>query len=522
MKIKAHRILEVRSAITYLTMLCKEKRPDIQAFLKGEASFSNMINSRINAYLKREKIYDDTGTLTTKGEIIRDQGVIAKSEQGKYKIWFVQNDSMFDTRILHFEREAAYDGGSMAELDVNFNIEKWATTVPTNGGAATGFKIISDRSEIKGQLLKNIYPVAFSWELDEQTSYFYFSGQLDKGRNFDSKPLSVKNTYSQFLSLALHRWDDNIQACPVDFDDISDDERLSLLLSCHNLDDFSHRYDSNNNFNEIYNSNNKFIKGYKSLKIEIADMPIFPSDKISAEKWRNWLLKHKLKAGYYTESDLQSISDELMAKRGFDQYLLPSPTINSLQLDSVDDVSIYWHAMAPTDLNPYALYANNDRVSMSPGHTDTIASLISKLGLINIPSDSVVIYYDNFVRTTVQQRFTCELLDAITARKKILITLAGSDFNDTIINRYRSITLKTIGEKLQHDRYIIIGNKQGELIKLWDVTNSNEYIELPPGQLFDKNTLFRIKNTATYYKWTGREAVSKAGHKLMKIYNDEF
>ena len=39
MKIKAHRILEVRSAITYLTMLCKEKRPDIQAFLKGEASF---------------------------------------------------------------------------------------------------------------------------------------------------------------------------------------------------------------------------------------------------------------------------------------------------------------------------------------------------------------------------------------------------------------------------------------------------------------------------------------------------
>ena len=69
-----------------------------------------------------------------------------------------------------------------------------------------------------------------------------------------------------------------------------------------------------------------------------------------------------------------------MAKRGFDQYLLPSPTINSLQLDSVDDVSIYWHAMAPTDLNPYALYANNDRVSMSPGHTDTIASLISKLG----------------------------------------------------------------------------------------------------------------------------------------------
>lgn len=521
MKIKAHRILEVHSAITYFTLLCKERRPDIQAFLKGEVSFSNIINSRIKAYLKGENIYDDSGTLTPKGQIIREQGINEKKEQGKYKIWFVQDDCMFDTRILYFEREAAREGGSMTELNINFN-KKWETTVPINGGIAMGFKVISEPSELKGQLLKNIDHIKFEWLFDEQTTGCSFTGSLNKGPNIDPRILPNKHTYSQFLSYALYRWDDTIKACPVNFDDISDDEKLSMLLSCNNLDDFSHTYDSNNNRVEIYNSKNRFIKGYKNLKIEISDMPIYPADERCAEKWRNWLLKYKLKHGYHTESDLQSISDELMAKRGFDKYQLPSPTINSLQLDSKDDSSIYWHAMAPTDLNPYALYTNNDRVSMSPGHVDTIASLICKLGLNNIPSDSIVIYYDNFVRTPVQQRFTCELLDAITARKKILITLAGPDFNDTIISHYKSITLKTISDKLQHDRYIIVGNRQGELIKLWDVTNSNEYIELPQGIPFEKNTHFRIKNTATYYKWTGREAISKAGYKLMRMYNNEF
>ena len=125
MKITLTKNISLRVAIVYMKIKKDVLRTDIREYLNGKHFENSLINNRINEYFKEIKIYDEAMHLTKKGETVKNTGYLPTYEEGKYKIWFTQEDDYFGNDIMYFRREMPNEKSSLEPLDIVFDDENY-------------------------------------------------------------------------------------------------------------------------------------------------------------------------------------------------------------------------------------------------------------------------------------------------------------------------------------------------------------------------------------------------------------
>ena len=119
MKITFTKQITLHSATVYMKIKKDVLRKDIQEYLNGKRFENHLVNNRINNYLKEIRIYDDYDSLTKLGETVKATGYLPTLEEGKYRIWYTQNDEYFGNVIMYFRREAPYEKSQVEELNIH-------------------------------------------------------------------------------------------------------------------------------------------------------------------------------------------------------------------------------------------------------------------------------------------------------------------------------------------------------------------------------------------------------------------
>jgi hypothetical protein len=122
----------LHSAIAYLSLVREVERKDIQEYLSGHKKFeSTVIDGRVREYLKEIKIYDEQYHLTSYGNSVRATGKVKTRKEGKYQIWYTQDDSFFGNKIFYFTRfQPQKDNNNRIQpLSLNFDQEHFHLSV---------------------------------------------------------------------------------------------------------------------------------------------------------------------------------------------------------------------------------------------------------------------------------------------------------------------------------------------------------------------------------------------------------
>jgi hypothetical protein len=104
MKVTLDKQIQLRSSIVYLRFEKEVNRKDIQEYLNGKRFENSLIENRIKEYLKNIKVFDEKYQLTRLGNAVKDSGMLPTVEEGKYQIWFTNEDSHFGNKIFYFKR----------------------------------------------------------------------------------------------------------------------------------------------------------------------------------------------------------------------------------------------------------------------------------------------------------------------------------------------------------------------------------------------------------------------------------
>jgi len=152
MKATLTKNIKIKTAIAYLVFEKEQARPDIVKFLNGEEFANETINNRVKEYLQKLHILDRNGSLTQKGNKVIETGKIFMQEEGKYKIWFIEDDDFLGTKILYFERVSPRKGSVVNELKVKFEEENYF--LPVNNDEFSLLKLV-ERKNIIGEEIKN-------------------------------------------------------------------------------------------------------------------------------------------------------------------------------------------------------------------------------------------------------------------------------------------------------------------------------------------------------------------------------
>lgn len=478
MKVTLTKNIRLFSAQVYVRFQREEERKDIQDYLNGKKRFEPLIENRIKDYLKNIGVFDAQYQLTTFGNAVKDIGKMFVNEEGKYQIWYTQNDAFFGSKIFYFKRLQPHKdemGVDKITLD-----DKGHFLLPTEDNKYTTMNLVS--TEIFGKKVPNNDQLHFSWVWDNlEKSHYYFSGQLtQQNRQINIKEdaifcdINLKKTIE-----LLPEWNREQNKYQIRFGGLKDNESKRTF----EYKDFS------------------LSSNWKDFKISFQNLPLMPYDKEEAKKWRDWLLNEALKENYFNPTDFEEKVNELNAKEALVTFGLDIPKAKDFTTQTTSK-QVFWHLNAPMDLNP------NTKIKLSAKpvelkHNDKIsfAEIVNKLSLDNIDSNSVFIYYDRFVYKTNQQKAVSALSKALNCTKKIVITdLAPKDnISDFIQKNVPEIKLKDHKSIFKgmppHDRYLIVSNTNE--ITIWNVSNSIDYISFSDKNI-DKNTIGTIKQSVVF------------------------
>ncbi|HOJ66649.1 MAG TPA: hypothetical protein PLZ54_06695 [Paludibacteraceae bacterium] len=374
------------------------------------------------------------------------------SEEGKYQIWFTQNDSFFKNIILFFRR---IQPNAKDEIQNKISLDKKGHfLLPTDENKYTKLNLISD--EIYGNLQNCNDQIHFSWVWENlKKSYYVFSGQLgnkDKPTKIKSEAIPSDKDIQRIISDVLPEWNNEKNRYSIRFDQLKEESKRTFEEKHYECE-------------------------WEGFKIQIQNLPLMPYDKEEAKKWRNWLLNEELKKEYFSMSDFDEEAIELNEKEALAAFSLDIPKIKDY-IEKTESKKVFWHLQAPIDLNPNAkIKLSAKPVELKQGDKLSFADIVAKLGLENC---SVFVYYDRYVYNHNQQRAVSALAKAINSPKKIVITdlTSKENISDFIQKNVKEIKLrdsKTIFKgRSPHDRYLITSN-QNEM-SIWNISNSIDYI----------------------------------------------
>jgi len=484
MKATLTKNIKIKTAIAYLVFEREQDRPDIVKFLKGEKFEDETINNRVKEYLKKLQILDKDGSLTKKGTKVKETGKLPVREEGKYKIWFTENDDFLETKILYFERKAPREKERINEININF--EKDNYFLPVNDNEFSNLKLVKT-DNISGQLNKSSENIELVWEWNNlNNSNFYFSGKIDKNSIKDHKIESDKNL-EEYISNIFQSWDRNMQKLKVYFDEIKEIERK--------------------NFEK--NGNGK----YNDFNYNFEQIPIMPYDKQDAVKWRNWLINQEIEKEYFLKYDFEKLVNEINNKNGFSAYKnnLDIPEIseyreNIYSKDRSKQSPTFWHLSAPDDLNPdadqkYIIKSLNYEI----GKNISFKNIASKLIENSNNEVNAIFYYDKYTYKNSQQKSMVAFFntfDKVEEKRKFLITIKNlkGKKRDSYLFQNSKIEVvdanNILHSKLPHNRYIVLAENK-EKYTVWQLPSSIDYIKFQNNEIEPK-TIGKIKDSISF------------------------
>lgn len=483
MKITLHKQVTLKVAIVYMKIKKDVRRSDIQEYLNGKRFNNTVINNRIDEYLKEIRVYDENKQLSKLGQKVRQTGLLPTPEEGKYKIWYTENDEYFGSVIMYFQRERPHDKANVLELNLGLT-EKGHFLMPTRENAKSGdveyaeFDLRS--TELVGTTFKDTESVGVKLLLEEgKQSRLHFSGVLGKDGviKLDSnKGIEASEKIEDILSEVLS-------------DYIPENKRLRKKFEPNENDDCYKSFELRN-----------LQCQWRSFSGTIDCVNLMPYDKENARQWRDYLLRDELAKHYYSPEDFEQKAAEINDKAGFNSYK------DSLNIPKAKDFATksqteFWHIKSPIDLNPNSLFTDiSENITLQKDEKLSFAELVFRLGAGG--QNDIAIYYDNYVRNERQQKAAAALMDSIDASKKIIITDMSpqNQKSDFIITKRKGLKIRDLksgifAQKPAHDRYLVVVSPNGT--KIWVVTNSLDFIRFQENNV-TPNTQGKVVESVTF------------------------
>ena len=435
MKIIFSKELTLQKADVYLKIEKKIIRKDIQDYLNGKVYNNPLVENRMKKYLQEQKIYNDLFSLTSKGEKIRETGETFESEEGKYTIWYVENDSVLGTKILFFERK-----------NVEYNskerrIEEFPNNFPRKGHFVLpsidkdiDFLEFNLREQIPYAEKYSTDKLSFKWVWDNlKSSHYEFEGILGNNQ-IRKKDVVVDRDLKQDIQKYFRNWNIENERFTVDFNRTDEEKRSFYFDKRETFEDYT---------------------------IDLQQCPIMPKNKEIAEQWRDWLLEKRIQKEYLSINDFEYKAESVQEKEGLIMYKLELPIVNNFMRERKTDKLIKWHLQAPEDLNPNKEFLKSSFAKIIPIAQGEIFSFREFVSKLNPKEGDVIIYYDIYAldHCALVEKF----LDEIEVSKKIIVSLPFTkDNNDWLSNSYRRCQSKfkiidvNQNKDRLHDRYIFI------------------------------------------------------------------
>ena len=478
--------IKIKTAIAYLVFEKEQDRPDIVKFLNGEEFSNEIINNRVKEYLSKLHILDRNGSLTRKRNKVIETGKIFVQEEGKYKIWFTENDDFINTKILYFERKSPRDRERIDEININFEEENYF--LPINNNEFSILKLVKT-DNISGQLNSGSENIELVWKWkDLEISEFYFTGKIDKNLIKEHKIESNKNL-KDYISEIFSEWDKSNQKLRVVFGNLQNDSRLKFKVDYQIKEKAS--FDS----------------------IEFKDIPIMPYDDQDAIKWRNWFIEQEIEKEYFLKYDFEKLVNEINNKNGFSAYRnkLDIPEISEYReeiynKDRSKQSLAFWHLSAPNDLNPdadqkYIMKSLNYEIGKNISFANIVRNLIENSN----NKINTVFYYDKYTYTDSQQKSMFAFFNAfdkVEDKSKYLITI--KNLNGKRRSNYLTQNSKIevidanniLHSKLPHNRYIILAESK-EKYTVWQLPSSIDYIKFQDNEI-EAETIGEIKDSISF------------------------
>lgn len=228
MNVTLNRYINLQNAEVYLKLERKVKRDDIKKYLDGN-HFDN--ERRVKDYLKSIGIYDEQHRLTQYGSRVKETGMVKAWEEGKYQIWFTQNDPLFGNRIFYFKRlQPQRQNGTITPFAILFENDGHYC-LPVGQSELFPFRIIE---AIKCSAPpQNSQPIFVEWKWkDLESSVYIFTGSIGGNKIADKTELDSPIDLKEEIVKILPEWD-------------SDQERYRIRLAeipAENLSSFEYSY----------------------------------------------------------------------------------------------------------------------------------------------------------------------------------------------------------------------------------------------------------------------------------------
>ncbi|MEI8202837.1 MAG: hypothetical protein WCH34_07490 [Bacteroidota bacterium] len=464
MKITLDKSIELKSAVIYLSFEKEVERPDIKEYLNGKRFRNPLIENRVRDYLRNIKIFDEKNQLTALGNKAKETGRVKMKEEGKYQIWFCQNDLYFGNKIFYFKRIFP-NNDEVSKLNIRFDNDGHILLPDTNNPYSE--LTLIPKKEYIG-LIKNFTDrLSVTWNWTElEKSNFVFSGQLGKSEHNDGIKISNSaipsyRNLAQVITDILPEWDLTFGVYKVPFNNISEYSKSTF--------------------------ENTYENTWKGFKVQISKLPIAPYDINDAEKWRDWLLGKELGKDYLSQCDFETLVQKINRHKGFSPYAsdlsIPTSIVFRKKLSGkrmADNSSAYWHLAAPVDLNPdIPKKFITTSFSLKEGIELSFKEIVEKINDSEV-NDLKVFYYDKYIIRKQQQQSVVALFEAFGLSTAYLITeITAENRSDYISKNQPQIIQKDLKQifsttRSQHDRYLVLHTKS--VISVWQITNSIDYI----------------------------------------------
>lgn len=327
MKLTLTKQITLYSATVYMKITKDVLRKDIKEYLNGKRFDNNLLNNRINNYLKEIHIYDDNSYLTKLGKTVKETSYLPTPEEGKYKIWYSQNDEHFGNTIMYFRREAPNDKSQVEELNVYFE-KNGHFLMPARERDEvinyTQFSLLE--TKLNGKIFSNSETITVTLIMEDgKETYCTFSGKIGKDG-------ATELNHKQHIPFDI-KLEDSITEILPNYNSMY--KRLMVKFN-----------DKNKNF---------VLSNYKCTWIgfsgTIDSINLMPFDLENAKRWRDSLVRDIVAQQYLSPQDFQSKVIETNDNPAFEKYrnYLDVPESKNFKTETGSEE--YWHLNAPIDLN---------------------------------------------------------------------------------------------------------------------------------------------------------------------------
>lgn len=449
------------AAIVYMKIKKDVSREDIREYLNGKRFDNNLINNRVDTYLKEIKIFDEEGQLTHLGERVRQRGYLPTPEEGKYKIWYTQDDDFWGNKILFFRREKPNEKSNVEKSSVSLSNNDVHFLMPAqSANGATPFAEF-----------RLIDPIQIAQSNSYQQDTIQIKLRVEKGKQ-------SQLSFSGSLEKNSIQLDDTIK---TDRDETID-EILQKSLPDFDMDENRLRIPFHQEYKDFEIKN--YPCKWKGFSGRIDSVKLMPSDNEEAKKWRDYLLKERVNQQYLSPGDFASVANSINEVPAFNRYKEELDIPKSKEFITGTRTG-FWHLNAPIDLNPLGSSNINEVVSLQKNETVSFSDILYMLGIV--PDNNMVVYYDKYVIDERKQKNAAAFMDALRGKKSIIITESPQNLkSDFIMHKRKDIRLQDLKSGIfnrspLHDRYLIVESASG--IKFWNISNSLDFIRFNDSEI---------------------------------------